>query len=257
MLSLIDMAPVHTAAIVLHSIRYGETSKIVRLATRELGIQSAIAKGAMREKSRFGAKLQTLSQGMAQLYVKSTRELQTLAEFEPTKLRRELARDITKYAVAESLAELMLRVAPAEANTELFDQLETDLDELVAIDTEHLQVSALMILWNAVNALGFTPALKLCARDGRELPSGSVAFSVDDGGFLCKRCSPGRGARTSRLPEEDRVLLEQLVAGVGDRSQKLSAKRNAAHKRLLARFVTCHLTEGTPLKALSYWESLG
>ena len=253
------MAPVHTPAIVLHSIRYGETSKIVRLATRELGIQSAIAKGAMREKSRFGARLETLSQGMAQLYVKSTRELQTLAEFEPTKLRRELARDITKYAVAESLAELVLRVVPAEANKELFDQLETDLDELVTIDTEHLQVSALMILWNAVKALGFTPALGLCARDGRELPSGSVSFSVNDGGFLCKRCSPGggEGARTSRLPEEDRVLLEQLVAGVGDRSQKLSVKRNAAHKRLLARFVTRHLTEGTPLKALSYWESLG
>ena len=55
------MPLVSTPAIVLATLRYGETSKIVRLATREQGIQSAIAKGAMRPRSRYGAALQALS----------------------------------------------------------------------------------------------------------------------------------------------------------------------------------------------------
>ncbi|HEX5632270.1 MAG TPA: recombination protein O N-terminal domain-containing protein, partial [Gemmatimonadales bacterium] len=60
------MPQVTTPAIVLGAIRYGETSKIVRLATREHGVQSAIAKGALRPKSRFGAALQLLREGSAQ-----------------------------------------------------------------------------------------------------------------------------------------------------------------------------------------------
>jgi recombinational DNA repair protein (RecF pathway) len=39
------MAPVSTPAVVLQTFRYSETSKIVRLATRDLGVQSAIARG--------------------------------------------------------------------------------------------------------------------------------------------------------------------------------------------------------------------
>src|SRR5437660_153312 len=51
------MALVTTPAVVLQTYRYSETSKVVRLATRELGVQSGIAKGALRPKSRFGAGL--------------------------------------------------------------------------------------------------------------------------------------------------------------------------------------------------------
>src|SRR5207302_316552 len=55
------MALVTTSAVVLQTYRYSETSKVVRLATRELGVQSAIAKGALRPKSRFGAGLDALA----------------------------------------------------------------------------------------------------------------------------------------------------------------------------------------------------
>ena len=47
------MAVISTSAIVLHTFPYGESSKIVRLATLDHGVLSAIAKGAQREKSRF------------------------------------------------------------------------------------------------------------------------------------------------------------------------------------------------------------
>ena len=73
------VAPSASRTIVLSAVRYSETSKIVRLATRDLGVQSGIAKGALRPRSRFGAALQVLSEGQAQLLVKENRELHVLA----------------------------------------------------------------------------------------------------------------------------------------------------------------------------------
>ena len=76
------MGLVTTPAIVLSSLRYSETSKIVRLATRDHGVQSAIAKGALRPQSRFGAALQLLSEGQAQFLTKEHRELHLLTAFD-------------------------------------------------------------------------------------------------------------------------------------------------------------------------------
>src|SRR5580765_3758847 len=103
------MSLVTTPAVVLRTYRYSETSKIVRLATRDLGVQSAIAKGVLRKRSPFGAALETLSEGVAQLYHRETRELQTLAAFDVISLRRDLAVDLGRFAGAAVLAEVMLK----------------------------------------------------------------------------------------------------------------------------------------------------
>ena len=47
-----------TEAIVLRSIRYGEADRILHLYTPDHGRVSAIAKGARRTRSRFGARLE-------------------------------------------------------------------------------------------------------------------------------------------------------------------------------------------------------
>src|SRR5436305_5136984 len=50
--------PLKTEAIVLRSIRYGEADRILHLYTPHHGRLSAIAKGARRSRSRFGARLE-------------------------------------------------------------------------------------------------------------------------------------------------------------------------------------------------------
>src|SRR3989449_11696408 len=85
----IPMTLVTTSAVVLRTYPYSETSKIVRLATRDLGGQSAIAKGVLRPRSRFAAGLGLLSEGMAPLDHRETRQLPTLAPFDPPGLRRQ------------------------------------------------------------------------------------------------------------------------------------------------------------------------
>src|SRR2546422_7964898 len=100
------MALVTTPAVVLRTYPYSETSKIVRLATRDLGVQSAIAKGVLRPKSRFAAGLGLLSEGVAPVYHPATRELQTPAPFDLPGLRRGLAPGVGRVAGATAPAAL-------------------------------------------------------------------------------------------------------------------------------------------------------
>lgn len=245
------MALISTPAIILSSLRYSETSKIVRLATREHGVQSAIAKGALRPKSRFGAALQVLSTGQAQLIHSDRRDLHTLTVFDVTSVPVALTAHVARYATATALAEVMLHAAPAEPHPEAYDTLEAALPALSEAPLPELPALALRAVWQLVAALGFAPGLHECVRDGRPLGDGGMAFSVPEGGALCRSCA--RSAEVTELPAEARAALEQLVAGQGA-LPALDARSAAAHRRLVARYVRYHLAEGAALPALEYWQ---
>src|SRR3989442_192520 len=141
------MSLVTTPAVVLQTYRYSETSKVVRLATRDLGVQSAIAKGALRPKSRFGAGLELLSEGVAQLYFRETRELHTLGAFDLVNLRRDLAGDVGRFAGAAALAEVMLKMAPPAPLPAAYDTLTAALDALEAASPERVDATATRAMW--------------------------------------------------------------------------------------------------------------
>lgn len=248
------MVLITTPAVVLHGFPYSETSKIVRLLTPDHGVQSAIAKGARQPKSRFGAALQPLSEGVAQLYMKPGRDLNTLAEFDVTSSHQELAFDVARFAAAAALAELVLRFAPAEAHPEIYELVVTHLDRLAVVPREVLPVTGLTALWAVVRALGFAPILDSCARGGHALAPGRVAFSVADGGFVCATCA--RGHKVSYLNTPDRDALVQMVHGGDEHIGPLSPRHATAHRRLLTRFVQQHLAEARDLKALAFWERI-
>lgn len=245
------MALVTAPAIVLATIRFSESSKIVRLATREFGVQSALAKGALRPKSRFGAALQVLSEGQAQLYMKEHRELHTLAAFDLLRVPVALAADLDRYAAASALAEIMLRFAPPDAHPTSFDLLSVALRDLEAAPAALVGPLALRTIWHLVSVLGFAPSLDACVHDGAPIPpDGDLPFSARDGGALCPACARPHGS--TRLPPEARADLEALL-DPGAPLPALDARHATAHRRLLARYVRYHLGEGADLPALEFW----
>jgi DNA repair protein RecO (recombination protein O) len=244
------MPPVSTPAIVLSALRYSETSKIVRLATRDFGVQSAIAKGALRPKSRFGAALQLLSEGQAQLHMKEHRELHLLSAFDVRQLHVGLASDLERYAVACALSEVMLRFAPADAHPESFELLRQALAELESSAQAKVDALGLRLLWQLVSVLGFAPSIEVCVIDGTPLPPGPLPFSTRDGGALCSTCAPQHGA--THLPEEARADLVALLEPASA-LPTFDRKHGAAHRRLLARYIRYHLGEGAELPALEFW----
>jgi DNA repair protein RecO (recombination protein O) len=245
------MPLVSTPAIVLSALRYSETSKIVRLATREHGVQSGIAKGALRPKSRFGAALQLLSEGQAQLLLKEHRELHILTAFDLRWLPVGLAADLERYAVACALAEVMLRFAPPDPHPESFDLLQRGLHQLETAPAEEVEALGFRLLWQLVSVLGFAPSLEACVVDGTLLPpQGPLPFSTRDGGALCPVCASQQGA--TQLPARDR---EDLVALLDPSAvlPALDVRHGAAHRRLLGRYIRYHLAEGAELPALEFW----
>ena len=252
------MSLVMTPAVVLRTYRYSETSKVVRLATRELGVQSAIAKGALRPKSRFGAGLELLSEGAAQLYYREHRELQTLAAFDAERLRRELATDLDRFAAATALAELMLRMAPPAPLPSAYDALTAGLDELVRASPADIPAAAVRALWGLLGVLGFEPALRRCVRDGAAIePDGeAVLFSTVEGGVLCAACVRTHPpASSTRLPPH---AWRDLCALLDPRAAlpRLDPPHAAAHRRLASRFIRHHLNDSgnAALPALEFWE---
>lgn len=245
------MPLVVTPAIVLSALRYSETSKIVRLATLELGVQSAIAKGALRPRSLFGAALQLLSTGQAQLLTREHRELHTLTAFDLTHLPIGLTADVDRYAAASALAEVMLRFGPSAAHPGAFHLLSDALRILEVAPPAAIGPLALRMVWRLVSVLGFAPSLVACVRHGTPLPAeGPLAFSTREGGALCTLCAAEHGA--TRLPPESRADLEALLDPAAE-LPALDGRHAAAHQRLLGRYVQYHLGEGMELPALEFW----
>ncbi|HEX9893660.1 MAG TPA: DNA repair protein RecO [Gemmatimonadales bacterium] len=245
------MAALQSEAIVLSAIRYGETSKIVRLATRDRGIVSAIAKGALRPRSRFGAALQLLSRGTAQYLPPRHGELHTLTAFDLQHLPLAVGAALERFAAAIAMAELVQRVGSADPHPEIFDALDQAIRELEHASPEAAEVLGLKWLWSIVCLLGFEPALAGCALDGTLIPNGvPMAFSVSEGGALCPDCARSRAANW--LPAEDRadltVLLDPDAA-----LPRLDPRHATAHRRLLARFIHHQVAEGANLPALDFW----
>jgi DNA repair protein RecO (recombination protein O) len=245
------MSLIATPAIVIGAIRYGETSKIVKLATRDHGVQSAIAKGAVRPKSRYGASLQLLSEGVATYLAKENRELHVLTAFDLGRQHEGLAHRLERYAAAGALAEITLRLAVGEPHPHSFDLLSHSLDLLEAVPDEAVDIVGLRALWRLAASLGFTPSLDRCARDGAPIPTdGAIAFSLAEGGALCRACARERSA--TELPGEARHALAALLQE-GEDPPLLDARHLAAHRRLLSRWVRTHVMDDRDMPALDFW----
>jgi DNA repair protein RecO (recombination protein O) len=98
---------VRTDAVVLRAFDYGETSRIVTLLTRRHGVLSALARGARRPKSRFGATLQPMAYVQVVYYHKDGRGLQTLKEAAYVERFGQLGADLERTTVGLRLVELV------------------------------------------------------------------------------------------------------------------------------------------------------
>lgn len=247
------MSLVTTPAILLRSFAYGETSRILRFYSRDLGLVGVMARGARTGGARGTGALETFTTGALTLYVKETRELQTLKEFHGERHRGRLAAPLLRFTGAAVLGELILRHAGEEGSPEIFERVEGALDHLEAAPPEGLPGAILAEGWGLVAALGFSPLLDVCVSCSTPLrDSGEVGrFDFGAGGVLCEACGREEGAGPLIGPgarDQLRDLLGRRVPpGLG---------RPRAHLRLLGDFITYHLSGGRPLDAFRLLDPL-
>jgi len=230
---------------------YGDTSKILRLLTRDLGLQSAIARGARRPRSPTGPRLDLFAFGTASLRVREHRELSPLAGFETGAAHAALAHDVGRFSAASALAELALKCAPAEPHAQVFDAVAGGLRVLSEAEEADVAAVALAACWALVVALGFAPSLDRCAVCGAPV-DGPAHFSASLGGALCGAHRSGAGS-IAKLSAKDREALASLVGGLLP-EPPLDGRHAAAHRRLLLSFIRHHLAEDRPLPAMAFWD---
>jgi len=243
--------PLATRALVLHVLPYGETSKIVRLLTPDLGLASAIARGARRARSRTGLGLDLFAEGAATLHLKPQRDLHPLVAFEITDAHPYLAHDVSRFAAASALAEIVLRCTTHDPHPEVYAAVTAGLTAVEHAPPELAASAALVACWGLVVALGFAPTLERCAVCGADLGD-AVHFSAAQGGAVCARHRAGE--QVSRLASADRAALAALVGGRLP-ERPLGPRHAAAHRRLLLGFIRWHLAEQHPMPALAFWDA--
>lgn len=251
------MSLVVTPAIVLHGFPYLESSRVLRLITRESGVQSVIAKGARRTRARVGSGVDLFAEGEAQIYVKPSRDLHTLGSFDVTRARAAIALDVERFTAASAIAELALRLVGADASPETFDAVSASLDAIAAAIGAGVTATAIAGAWRLVAASGFHPAIDVCASCHAPLDRESdVAFSPPTGGALCPRCARFVGA-ARQLPADARATLRHWLEATSSSTDDTVADPRAlrAHQRLLREFVREHLGDERPLRAFAAWET--
>lgn len=242
-----------TEAIVLHAFDYLESSRIVRLATRDAGLVSVVARGARRPKSAVGA-LDLFTHGVAQISMRPHRDLHTLTGFDVARSRSSLGDALPRFSAAAMLTELVLRFGHEESGRDLFAPLAAGLDRLQQGRVDDTCDLALGAAWQLVAALGFTPAIDDCASCHASIRADAASpFDVREGGSLCTKCgSPGLGRRT--LPPSARAAIRAWIAGESHQLEDEATRK--AHRRLLREFLAEHLSDGRPLTAYAAWDAI-
>ena len=240
-----------TDAIVLHAVPYLESSRILRLATREAGVLSVVARGARSSKKRFGSGLDLFAEGQAQIQVKSGRDLHALDNFDVTRSRAGLATDLGRFTAASALVECVMRVVHDEAAPRVYHGIATGLDaiaEAAGADTVPLTLG---VFWRLVSEVGFMPSLDRCSECHVVISAEADArFSHVAGGVLCPLCAKMAGAGR-RLPAAARQTIAAWIQGEQPAVEPAECR---AHQRLLREFISQHLPDGRELRAFAVWE---
>jgi len=114
-----------TRGIVLHHIKYAETSVIATIYTEQFGRQSYMINGVRGKKSRIKANvLQPLYLLNMEVYHKTTRDLQRVKELQHAYIFNSLPYDLKKSTLALFIAEILYQtLREQEPNPELFNYL--------------------------------------------------------------------------------------------------------------------------------------
>ncbi|MBI3465435.1 MAG: DNA repair protein RecO [Planctomycetes bacterium] len=209
-------------ALVIRSVDFSESSRVVTLFTREFGKLGALAKGAKRLKGPFAGALDLLSVCRIVLIRKYSESLDVLTEAELVKGfapdRNRLQVLYAGYYVAELLQELTEDYDPHPV---LFDAAVECLRDLESKVSLRMVVRRFELA--TLRETGHLPQFEACVSCGRALAgSRSVTYSAAAGGVLCSTCGSDR--RTIRLSAGSLKVIQLLSDATNSQWRRLQVQ---------------------------------
>lgn len=236
--------------IVLSSIRWKDSSKIVTLFSRQNGCIKVIARGALRKNSAFSGTLETLNLIDVVIVEKTTRSLQILTEVDLTNDFRKIKLMPDHFPYAIAILEIINQVFEASHSEPVyFDFLVTIMKELeFSSDPEAL---FWYFLIKTSSFLGFKHSFSNCHSCGKKLIDSGSSFSLASGISYCPDCSS---------PDISLIALSnfQIKFLISLQSYPYKKARNLTRDKssmdftsLLIRFLNYHLDKHISLNSLS------
>ena len=199
------MALVNTDAIVLRTYNLAEADRIAVCLTRSAGLVRAVAKGARRMKSRFGAALEPFTLIRLAFYERENRELVSISNAEILKSHFDLAAQLEASEVLAYMGELVSEFAPPhEANEKLFRMVSACVEALDTAPQSSRLVLRYFEVW-LLRLAGLFPDVRSCADCGTRLSEGDPACLDVEVNPHCRRCSSGPATRL--LPETQLTIV--------------------------------------------------
>ena len=198
--------------VVLRTYRLGEADKIIVFLTERHGKVRAVAKGIRKTTSKFGGRLEPLTQVDLLLW-QGRSDLDIVNQVEVVHAFRPIREDLNRMPRGISLLEVSDQMAQERhPDPRLYSMLVGALSALADVNADPTLVAPSFFL-KALVLEGAGPVLDACASCGE--PDGEVelvAFDLVEGGTLCRRCRRGRPMSVAALALLRRILGGDLAA---------------------------------------------
>ncbi len=169
---------------ILGETPYGDTSKIIKVFTKEYGLISMMAKGAMNVKSKLRSSTLKFTYGVFNIYYKEDK-LSTLVSVDIINPLKKIKSDILLISYLSYLSELTSQVLK---QTKEYDQIYEDFINTVLKLEEGLNpvVITNILEVKLLDYLGVGLNLTSCIMCGSK--KDIVTLSSEKGGLICKKC---------------------------------------------------------------------
>ena len=240
-----------TEAIIVDSIRWKESSKIVTLFTRESGIIKVIARGVFKNKSSFSGKIESLNRIEAIINSRSSRSLQILSEADVMDTFSGIRLDLERLPYALAILELIKQIIrESHPDSVFYDFIVVLLDAIKVAEKPNIIFCYFLI--KLVSFLGFKPNFEYCLSCKQKPASQDVYFSMDNGAIFCNNCSVGAGI-TRRLKLSEIKILKTLQSYPHKKITSLDLNLSSLQSsiNLLIDYLNYHTENNIKVKSLS------
>jgi len=244
-----------TRAVVLRTLDYGESDRIVTFFTADLGKLKGIAKGARRSKRRFANALELFSLSNVLFSRGSRGGLSLIEGADVVSHHPGIREDLEKTLIATYLAELVDGFSvEGKKNAELFRLLE---DFLEILNREDLQPGIERFFeMRLLKLTGYDLHIRSCLACSKQLDEISEpAFIPAEGGIRCRTCLKNSATTLFVTPG----TLKTLIAGSQTELQMISrlvvSDRTARESRAVLGAIIEHLL-GKALKSLKVLDDM-
>lgn len=204
------MPLIKATAIILKSRKWGDADRIVTCYTKNLGKIRGIARGARRQKSRFGAALEPFSLCRLDLFEKTGDSLFRISHVDLTTSFQGLREDLDLMAPAARMVNVVAAVTPdGDPDALIFETLEQGLISLQS--SADPTFTALLFQIKLLGLTGFRPQTDQCAACGRTQFVGEAQFSPVAGGLVCAMCVAHQRVRCVTLSRGSLSFLHQAI----------------------------------------------